>query len=171
LSAPVPFSNCWWVTDQLVAGPVFFAGSFTTTQDNMDALEEAGVHMIVSLVGLDQFYPDPDEAEVIAWEIYPRFFWYGFSLPDGAAPNKETMGVILQWINVGLLEGGKVFVHCASGCGRTGTIVGCWLADRGIAKGEAALVRIAELRQAAGLSLPCPETEAQRELVRKWRNR
>ena len=166
---PVPFPLCWWVTDHLLAGPAFFAAPVETFMQNMDALERAGIRMIISLVGLDQFYLDPDEAETLAWEIVPRFHWFGFALPDGLAPNEPTMGVILQWINVGLLGGDKVFVHCASGCGRTATIVGCWLASRGIANGETLLNHLCELRFRAGLSIPCPESEAQRELVRTWR--
>jgi protein-tyrosine phosphatase len=79
------------------------------------------------------------------------------------------MQVILGWIDGGLRPAAKVFVHCLSGRGRTGTVIGCWLARHGIAQGESVIDRLIELRQAAGLIGPCPETAAQRELATRWR--
>jgi protein-tyrosine phosphatase len=58
-----------------------------------------------------------------------------------------------------------VYVHCRGGIGRTGTVIGCWLARNGLT-GQAALDRIAELR--AGTPdgyTQSPETAAQRAFV------
>jgi len=62
-------------------------------------------------------------------------------------------------------------VHCWGGVGRTGTVVGCWLARHGIANGEEVLDHIARLRQGdlARRDRPSPETDTQRALVRSWR--
>jgi protein tyrosine/serine phosphatase len=165
-----PFSKCWWVTDQLLAGPAFFAGSELATMENVEALEAAGIRTVISLVGMGEFNPDEDECERIGWEIVPRFQWYqGFVFPNGTAPDRDTMKTMLQWIDVGILGGGKVFVHCASGRGRSGTVVGCWLARHGVAQGQGVLEHLEALRTAANLPLPCPETEEQRDFVRRWR--
>ena len=169
LPTMVPFPKCWWVTDRLLAGPAFFAESHSAFLENMDALEGAGIRSIVSLVGLDEFFHDEDQAEEIAWKITPRFSWHGFALPDGTAPDFETMQVILDWIDAGLLDGGKVFVHCLSGRGRTGTAIGCWLARHGLAHGHSAIAHLTRLRKAAGLSNPCPETHAQCARIMGWR--
>jgi len=157
------------VTDRLLAGPAFFAGFRENVMANINALEAIGVTTIVSLVGVEHFYPDEEEAMEIIWEIAPRFIWLGFSLPDGTAPDPHTMQIMLTWIDAGLYGKGSVFVHCAGGCGRTGTLVGCWLARHGIAEGEAVVDYLDELRIAAGLPPGCPETPAQRQLITSWR--
>jgi len=132
-------------------------------------LQAAGITDVVSLVSVDEFFPNEDEAEAIAIEVHDRFSnWHGFALPNGSAPDKATMQVILGWVDAGQRPGSKVFLHCLSGRGRTGTVIGCWLARHGFAHGQGAMGRLAELREAAGLSLPCPETDAQRELIVHW---
>ena len=136
----------------------------------MDALETVGITDIVSLVTVDEFFPDEDEADAVVVQLHDRFLiCHGFALPNGYAPDKPTMQVILGWIDAGLRPFAKVFVHCLSGRGRTGTVIGCWLARHGIAQGEGVIQRLGELRQEAGLVGPCPETAAQRELVTRWR--
>jgi protein-tyrosine phosphatase len=169
MAEPVPFPKCWWVTKHLLAGPAFFAGSSAALIENMDALESAGITDIVSLVSVEEFFPDEDEADALIEQIHDRFLiWHGFALPDGSAPDKSTMQVILSWIDAGLRPTAKVFVHCLSGRGRTGTVIGCWLARHGIAQGESVIERLATLRQVAGLRGDCPETPAQQERVTRW---
>jgi Dual specificity phosphatase, catalytic domain len=75
---------------------------------------------------------------------------------------------ILDTIDTALAEGQRVYVHCAGGIGRTGTVVGCYLVRHGM-PGEAALEEIMRLRQVmpngSGLS---PRREPQRQMVRNW---
>jgi protein-tyrosine phosphatase len=169
MTARVPFSNCWWVTENLLAGPTFFSGDLTTDVRKLAALESVGISTIVSLVGLNDYYTDETESEIFAWAVVPRFVWMGFDIPDDTAPNKETMKILLQWIDAGLGKNRKVYLHCHSGRGRTGTVVGCWLARHGIALGEAAIDYMAELRESFNLPLPCPETPEQQEMVVHWK--
>ena len=169
MKSEIPFPNCWWITDRLLAGPVFFAGPLEEVNEKMDALKAIGIEMIISLVGLNPFHPEEAEAEKIAWEIVPRFMWLGFDLSDGTAPDPETMKTILNWIDAGLRGESKVYLHCAGGCGRTATIAGCWLARHGFAEGEAALDYLDDLRVKADLPVGCPETLPQRERVTGWR--
>jgi ADP-ribosyl-[dinitrogen reductase] hydrolase len=61
-------------------------------------------------------------------------------------------------------------VHCRAGIGRTGTVVGCWLVEQGLA-GEDALDELNRLWQQCERSqvwISIPETEAQVEYVRRW---
>ena len=159
------------MTDSLLAGPTFFRGDLTSDVRNLAALQSVGITTIISLVGLDDYYTDETESEIFAWAIVPRFVWLGFALPQGTVPDKATMGTLLAWLDVGLMKEGKVYVHCHSGRGRTGTVVGCWLARHGIAVGEVALDYIRELREEFNLPLPCPETVEQCEMVTHWRFR
>lgn len=83
-------------------------------------------------------------------------------------PTPAIMRRILDAIDTAVAAGQRVYVHCAGGIGRTGTVVGCYLVRHGM-PGEAALAEIRRLRQAmpngSGLS---PRREPQRQMVRTW---
>jgi protein-tyrosine phosphatase len=83
-------------------------------------------------------------------------------------PTPAMMTRILDTIDTALAQGQSVYVHCAGGIGRTGTVVGCYLVRHGM-PGEAALAEIMRLRQVmpngGGLS---PRREPQRQMVRTW---
>jgi Swiss Army Knife protein, DSP-PTPase phosphatase domain len=83
-------------------------------------------------------------------------------------PTPAVMRRILDAIDTAVAEGQRVYVHCAGGIGRTGTVVGCYLARHGL-PGEAALAEIMRLRQAMpnGGRLS-PRREPQRQMVRNW---
>ena len=55
------------------------------------------------------------------------------------------MRAILDLIESAITAEAPVYVHCWGGIGRTGTVVCCWLVERGLS-GEQALVEIALLR-------------------------
>ena len=75
---------------------------------------------------------------------------------------------ILTTIREEIAAGRPVYVHCWGGVGRTGTVVGCWLVDSGLA-GPAAIERIAELRAATpDRERQSPETDAQCRYVCEW---
>jgi protein-tyrosine phosphatase len=76
----------------------------------------------------------------------------------------------LRDIDEMLGAGRTVYVHCLGGIGRTGTVVGAWLADRGLAPGAEAVGLIRDLRKASGAPpVRSPETDEQRRLVASWR--
>ena len=83
-------------------------------------------------------------------------------------PPPLTMVRILDALETALAEGHSVYVHCAGGIGRTGTVVGCYLVRHGM-QGEAALEEIMRRRQAMpnGGDLS-PRREPQRQMVRTW---
>lgn len=92
-----------------------------------------------------------------------------FSIPDCEVPEPEGMDTILSAIDESLAAGRVVYVHCAGGIGRTGTVVGCWLVRHGMS-GTDALERIAALRTGTPNEfLQSPGTEGQRQYVLEWR--
>jgi hypothetical protein len=92
-----------------------------------------------------------------------------FPLPNWQAPTRAEMALILDAIDTALADGLVVYVHCGSGIGRTGTVIGCWIARHDIATGQAALGRLQALRQNdPRVNRLAPETGHQRDLVRSW---
>jgi protein-tyrosine phosphatase len=88
---------------------------------------------------------------------------------DMDIPPVEVMISILDEIDAAVSEGHTVYVHCWGGRGRTGTVVGCYLARHGIAAGEAALDKLQDLRRNDPISyLASPETKIQADMVRNW---
>ena len=56
-----------------------------------------------------------------------------------------------------------------AGLGRTGVVVGCYVARHGIATGRRALRHVGRLRsRTATARIPSPSTKEQKDLVRSW---
>ena len=92
-------------------------------------------------------------------------------IADRTVPADDELRQMLEIIEQCVASGEPVFVHCWGGIGRTGTVIGCWLAQNGYA-GDAALQRLKELRDGCADSFwDSPEDEGQREFVRAWTRR
>jgi atypical dual specificity phosphatase len=150
----LPHRDCYWVLPRrLLAGPY--------PEIQLHALLDAGVDCFVDLTRGEPLAP-------YALTAQGRARWHGFAITDFSTPGVELMRRIVDTIDDELARGARVYLHCHAGVGRTGTAVGCWLVERGFTGGEA-LRLIAHKRQA--LLGQSPETEAQREFVRRWRAR
>jgi len=92
------------------------------------------------------------------------------SIRDNDVPTASHMQIILDRIDRANADEQVVYVHCWGGKGRTGMVVGCYLARHRIAVGDEALVLLNKLAKASPYDFgPVPQTEAQREFVRNWR--
>jgi protein-tyrosine phosphatase len=90
------------------------------------------------------------------------------AIPDRQLPSIEHMRETLSVIDRALTAGRPVSVHCLAGIGRTGTVVGCYLVQRGMS-GADALRALRQLRRfAPDGDIISPETEEQRQFVRMW---
>jgi protein tyrosine/serine phosphatase len=92
-----------------------------------------------------------------------------FPIQDLTCPSRAAMCMILDTIDSAIYSGRPVFVHCWAGRGRTGTVVGCYLARHGLASGIVALNKIQELRRFDPTAhLESPQTGEQRSMVIEW---
>jgi protein-tyrosine phosphatase len=93
-----------------------------------------------------------------------------FPVRDVSAPESPAVAAAaLDAIDRGIEGGGRMYAYCWGGVGRTGGVVGCWLARPGF-PGEAALVRLRELWRQCTKSRrrQSPDTREQERYVLRW---
>ena len=168
-----PFFNAYWVVPgKLLAGP--FPGSLddAESEKRLRALADCGVRAVANLMKADEvnfmgepFKPYHDDLQRFAGE---KVECASFPVIDMETPSGEGMTTTLNSIDDWMERGLTVYVHCWGGLGRTGTVVGCWLARHDIAVGKAALQKIRILRSTAETRDFSPQTPDQIEMVRSW---
>ena len=159
-----PITQCYWVVPgTLLAGEYPRNTDVQSSHAKIRALLHAGVTAFIDLT----------EAEE---GLYPYSAWIGtashqrFPLRDGSIPASPAVtSTILDAIDGHMARGQLVYVHCWGGVGRTGVIIGCWLARHGLG-GEAALARLRELWRHCpkSVSRASPETQGQARYIVRW---
>jgi len=168
---PPPLENSYWVEPgRFLAGEYPGAGPEQVGRGRVRKLLDAGIGCFIDLTApgelepYEGWLPGPYGRDAVTYIRKP--------VPDHSLPARPAhTAEILDEIDAALAEGRAVYLHCRAGIGRTNLVVGCWLARHGLA-GDAALERLNELWQSSGraLSWPrVPETDAQAEYVRAWR--
>ncbi len=90
-----------------------------------------------------------------------------FPIPDRSIPTTEQMTAILNCIREEVDSGGVVYLHCLGGIGRTGTVLGCYFAEKG---DQTPLESLHALTAAEPEYFwPTPQTEEQRDFVLHWK--
>ena len=169
-SLPIP--NCYWVQPgALLAGEYPGTPTRDGTRRKLAHFLNAGIRTFVDLTEADEPLSKYDGAlrELAAEQgidtKYLRCPIRDLGIPD----EREQMERILAVIRQETSAGRAVYVHCWGGIGRTGTVVGCWLVEQGLA-GAQAIARIAELRKGTPDGhKQSPETAEQRRFIREWR--
>jgi hypothetical protein len=91
-----------------------------------------------------------------------------FHISDMAVPTRKKMVKILDAIDQHIGYGHTVYVHCLGGYGRTGTVIGCWLARHSIAHGTDVLEYLDYLRMSDPTGQASPQTPQQVSMVVRW---
>lgn len=160
---PHPIENCYWVIPgQLLAGEYPRNLDEASSPAKLARLTDAGVTAFIDLTEASELKPYD---YLLDGPSHQRFPIRDVSIPASPELTKSALDAIDRH----LAEGRMVYVHCWGGVGRTGTIIGCWLA-RHRAPGAAALELLQDLWQTNPKSRcrQSPETEAQRQYVRDW---
>lgn len=100
---------------------------------------------------------------------YRRMPIVDVSTPRSPSHMRDILAQLDSWMG----ENRRVYVHCWGGVGRTGTVIGCWLVERGMT-GAQALQHLQQLwitnmsAEKLAKSPQSPETHAQRNYVADW---
>lgn len=169
-AGPIPGS--YWVVDNLLlAGP--YPGDYDdrVARQQLQALLDAGIRVFIDLTEEGEWPEYESLLRSLARARRLNVQYTRASIADMGVPDDDGLGTTLEAIRKSLDEERPVYVHCLGGLGRTGTVIGCWLAEQGH-EGQAALDRLKELRQACTYrSSRSPQTEEQCEVVRRWKGK
>jgi hypothetical protein len=160
-----PLPNTYWVVPgRMLAGEHPAGADPTATRARLTRLHEAGVDTFVDLT---------EKGEMPSYrDLLPRGTQYVHSaivdtrVPNTIAQTREVLTAIQT-----ALDGGQcVYIHCRAGIGRTGLIVGCFLANQE-ANGAAALKilnRLWRQSERANTWPTVPQTAEQADYIRHW---
>jgi protein-tyrosine phosphatase len=139
-----------------------------TSKQKIAALIGAGIRSFIDLTeeseGLEPY------EHLLACHSAKGVTYQRFPIADVSVPaSRKDTAAILDAIDGPIRNRRIVYVHCLGGVGRTGVIVGCWLARHGY-HGEAALTRLSELWKQCPKSArrPSPETQVQEQYIAAW---
>ncbi len=170
-AVPIP-SSYWVIANRLLAGEYAGAPTQAETRAKLGAFLDAGIDVFIDLTEEDVEGLRPYAADLLALaqDAGRRVAHHRMPIPDVSVPARRTMTNILDVIDRALTEGKRVYVHCWGGIGRTGTVVGCYLARHGLASRQELLPVIESLREKTpDAARSSPETGQQRAMVLSWR--
>ena len=165
---PRPIEMCYWVVPgKLLAGEYPRNLDEESSREKLRRLTDAGVSVFIDLTN-----PDTTDGHLKPYSyLLDGPTHEPFPIDDQDVPaSMELTKAALDAIDGHLAAGRTVYVHCWGGVGRTGTIIGCWLARRH-EPGQAALDRLKELWRENLKSRQgrrSPETDEQERYVREW---
>lgn len=172
-----PFSRSYWVIPgKFLAGCYPGDRNVGLMEEKTSALLRCGIRWVINL--MEENEHDHDGLPFVDYAPALKRLAAGgppvvirrLPIRDLGIPSRDFMVEILDLIDGELKEDQPVYVHCWGGRGRTGTVVGCWLIRHGIAKGEAVLEKIGELRRFdPTVRWPSPEMPEQIRLVLSWK--
>ena len=172
----MPFPRAYWVAPGLMAGCYPGADDEEEAETRLRSLLDAGMRHFISL--MESGEPTWAEKPFVSYEAQMRALademgitvtFNRMPIADMSIPSEAHMERILSLIDRHIGNDRPVYVHCWGGRGRTGTVVGCYLARHGYALGQKTLDLIVALRkETEDAEAASPETHEQAEMVLGW---
>jgi hypothetical protein len=152
------------IPGRLLAGEYPGGGDDTEARHRLARLREAGVDSFVDLTEDGELPPYrhllPKHADYLRSAIVDT------GVPNNVGQTRE----LLAAIRAALARERRVYVHCRAGIGRTGLIIGCFLADEE-SNGKTALKilnRLWRQSERAATWPKVPQTAEQTDYIRRW---
>ena len=156
-----PLPNTYWVIPELMlAGEHPYGASEAETRERLAVLCNAGINYFIDLTETGEM---PEYRGFLPVNAH----YLRSAIRDTEVPNEiAQMQELQSRIRNAHALGRRMYIHCRAGIGRTGLVVGCYLAEGGL-DGNSALAQLNRLwsRCARAQSWPTvPQTEEQAEL-------
>jgi hypothetical protein len=163
LNRPLP-NSYWVIPGRLLAGEYPIGADYTDARARLARFREAGINYFIDLT---------EKGELPAYRhLLPVQTKYHESpIADSTVPASVTqVQQLLSEIRAAVDSKHCVYVHCRAGIGRTGLVVGCYLAETA-EDGKAAIKELNQLWQQSerAKSWPAiPQTAEQADYIRRW---
>lgn len=163
-----PFPRSYWVLPgRLLAGEYPGSALLHEAYEKTRSLLNLDIDTFIDLTLDDHLDPYEPVLRREAFRQQKPYSYLKFGFLDMSAPSRRDMKNILDALDDRIEKSRNIYLHCWGGIGRTGTVVGCFLARHGIT-GQAALDEIGRLRLAVPGGRASPETDEQRRMVLGW---
>lgn len=163
LDRPLP-NSYWVIPGRLLAGEHPAAATETEARARLDGLDQAGIDCFVDLTEPGEL---PEYHHLLPKRTeYLRSAIVDSGVPGGVSQTQE----VLTAIRAALARDRHIYVHCRAGIGRTGLVIGCFLAEEE-RNGKAGLERLNLLWRQSGRAEDwprVPQTEEQAAYIRRW---
>ena len=162
------FLHAWWAEPgSVLAGEYPGDPDPRRASEKVNLLVDRGVRTFVDLTtDADGLAPYAEHVTAAASTRALDLRRHHAPIPDLDVAADEVYDGIVEVVRAEQRRG-AVYVHCWGGVGRTGTVVGCLLADAGIGP-DAVIAKLGDLRAGTRKAhRPCPETPAQLALLQR----
>ncbi len=174
-----PTHRSYWVVEGRLAAGAYPGkagrGDREHVPEVLEQLLHAGIDTFVNLTQDDRdVFPHGTDVHLTRYHpaVAGRAEVLACPIPDMGVPygGEDELAGILDVLDESLAAGGTAYVHCWGGLGRTGTVIGCWLARHGYAVGSDVFALLDDLRlgDLDASYRESPQTAAQKALVVGW---
>jgi Protein-tyrosine phosphatase len=162
LNRPLP-NGYWVIPGRLLAGE-YPIGDYTDARARLTVFREAGFNYFIDLT-------EPGEMPAYRHLLPVHTKYLSSPIADTGLPKNTVQTLsLLADIRAALDAKRRIYLHCRAGIGRTGLIVGCYLADES-GDGKAAVKELNRLwlQSERAKSWPkVPQTSEQADYIRRW---